>query len=411
LIYDLIIIGGGLVGSALGRIMASNGRSVLILERTTEFQDRIRGEVLMPWGVAEAKKLGLHSLLLESCATEVAGWSKYTNTGKLINCRDLATSSASGNAAMGFYHPAMQEVLLLAAGSAGATIKRGAKAIGICDTIDSDVIDGNTTVRIAVREAEGECVYEGRLVVGADGRHSNVRKWAGFTVDFDDNTMHFSGLLLEGLDLEQTSAHFIIDSARGQMSSSFPIGNNLFRTYFAQNVSESSPTLSGAKRVPDFLAACAGAGMPADWYLNAVSKGPLATFESAPNWVEHPSRGNVTLIGDAAATSDPIWGCGMSLGLRDARVLAEQLLASDDWVAAGHKYAERHDAYFGAIHRIEYWMTDLFLSLGDEANSRRNNAMKHIMKDASRMPDLVGLGPESPSDEYARARFYGEVDH
>jgi len=403
LIYDLIVIGGGLAGSALARIMASNGHSVLVLERSTTFQDRVRGEVLMPWGVAEAKKLGLHSLLLESCATKVAGWSKYTNTGRLISRRDLPTSSASGNAAVGFYHPEMQEVLLNAAGSAGATVKRGAKALGIdCNT------GADSTDCVTVREGDTNCAYQGRLIVGADGRHSNVRKWAGFTAQFDANTLHFAGLLLEGLDLDQTSAHFIIDSARGQMTSSFPIGNNQFRTYFAQNVSESSQILSGTKRVPDFLTACTGAGMPEEWVKNVAIKGPLASFESAPNWVEHPSKNNVVLIGDAAATSDPIWGCGMSLGLRDARVLAEQLLVNDDWVAAGCEYADRHDSYFGAIHRIESWMTDLFLSLGTEANSRRSKAMKLIMEDPSRMPDVTGLGPESPSDEYARARFYGE---
>ena len=41
--YDLLIIGGGLAGAALGRSMALAGAHVLIIEKETEFRDRIRG--------------------------------------------------------------------------------------------------------------------------------------------------------------------------------------------------------------------------------------------------------------------------------------------------------------------------------------------------------------------------------
>jgi hypothetical protein len=39
--------------------MARSGARVLIVERETKFRDRIRGEALQPWGVAEARKLGI----------------------------------------------------------------------------------------------------------------------------------------------------------------------------------------------------------------------------------------------------------------------------------------------------------------------------------------------------------------
>jgi 2-polyprenyl-6-methoxyphenol hydroxylase-like FAD-dependent oxidoreductase len=60
----------------------------------------------------------------------------------------------------------------------------------------------------------------------------------------------------------------------------------------------------------------------------------------------------VVLVGDASATSDPSWGCGLSLTLRDVRVLRDCLLATDDWHAAAHAYAQRHDRYYGALHRV-----------------------------------------------------------
>ena len=57
--YDIITVGGGLGGSALGIAMARKGYTVLIVESETKFRDRVRGEQLATWGVAEAKELGI----------------------------------------------------------------------------------------------------------------------------------------------------------------------------------------------------------------------------------------------------------------------------------------------------------------------------------------------------------------
>ena len=64
--YDIVTVGGGLGGSALAKTMAERGARVLVIERETRFKDRVRGEALSPWGGAEAKKLGIHSLLADA---------------------------------------------------------------------------------------------------------------------------------------------------------------------------------------------------------------------------------------------------------------------------------------------------------------------------------------------------------
>src|ERR1700754_4464999 len=61
--HDLIIVGGGIGGSALAIVMARAGRSVLLLEQSEGYQDRVRGEWIAPWGVDEVKRLGLYDLL------------------------------------------------------------------------------------------------------------------------------------------------------------------------------------------------------------------------------------------------------------------------------------------------------------------------------------------------------------
>lgn len=55
-VSDVVIVGGGIAGSALAYALASAGRTVTVLESSVEYEDRVRGETMMPWGVKEARE-------------------------------------------------------------------------------------------------------------------------------------------------------------------------------------------------------------------------------------------------------------------------------------------------------------------------------------------------------------------
>src|SRR5258706_10488679 len=69
--FDIVTVGGGLAASSFAKSMAENGASVLVLEQEERFKDRVRGEYLVPWGVAEARELGVLERLRQSCANEL----------------------------------------------------------------------------------------------------------------------------------------------------------------------------------------------------------------------------------------------------------------------------------------------------------------------------------------------------
>src|SRR5215467_7299866 len=69
--FDVVTVGGGMAASALAAALASKGMRVLVLERETKFKDRVRGEYIVTWGVAEARELGIETALLQSCGTAV----------------------------------------------------------------------------------------------------------------------------------------------------------------------------------------------------------------------------------------------------------------------------------------------------------------------------------------------------
>src|SRR4029453_2510951 len=78
--FEVIIIGGGIAGNALAAVLARAGRAVLVLERSTVYRDRARGEVFQPWGVAEARRLDLHEALVRGGGIHHSRFVPYDET-------------------------------------------------------------------------------------------------------------------------------------------------------------------------------------------------------------------------------------------------------------------------------------------------------------------------------------------
>jgi 2-polyprenyl-6-methoxyphenol hydroxylase-like FAD-dependent oxidoreductase len=112
------------------------------------------------------------------------------------------------------------------------------------------------------------------------------------------------------------------------------------------------------------------------------------------DYVDHPYKNGIALVGDAAATTDQTWGQGLSLTLRDARGLRDARLAGDDWDAAGHAYAEKHDSYYQALREAEHWLTTVMMDRGETANAIRMRVLPQIMTNPETMPDTIVCGPE-----------------
>lgn len=395
--YDIVTIGGGLGGSSLATVMARRGARVLILERTGQFKDRIRGEGMSPWGVAEAKELGIYGLL-RSVGNEVRWWDWYFGEQRAFH-RDLVETTPMHCPMLTFYHPKMQETLLQAALDAGAEVRRNA-------TVRS--VTPGSPARITFEDAgSGTTEVECRLAVGADGRASQVRHWGGFAVHQAPEFLFVSGVLVDRMPAEDDTLRMNMNLATGIMSFLNPQGKGRVRAYLVWR-KDAGLRFQGEADTQSFFEESRRTGLPKPFLEQAVTAGPLATFSGADTWVDHPYRNGVALIGDAAASSDPSWGQGLSLTLRDARVLRDELLAGDDWDGAGHAYAEAHDRYFGVCRTFNDWLTELFYTDGPEGDAKRARALPLIAQDPSRLPDADFSGPDMVLDETTRHRMFGE---
>jgi 2-polyprenyl-6-methoxyphenol hydroxylase-like FAD-dependent oxidoreductase len=381
-----------LAGAAFGKAMAERGAKVLILERETRFKDRVRGEMLAPWGVAEAKELGILDLLKGSCAHEVSLVDMGTGP------RNLAETTHQRCPALTFAHPEMQEALLGAADAAGATVRRG---------VTVERIEPGNPATVVIQGGRAEKV-SARLVLAADGRASVCRKCGKFSVQESPQETLLAGVLLSGSAASEDLVYFIFNPEFGTIVGFIPIGKNRFRAYFGypKNLNY---RLQGEQMLSQFFDESAKTFPGArDLYRGARSIGPLASFDASESWVQHPYADGVALIGDAGGTSDPSFGQGLNLTLRDVRVLRNELLRTSDWESAGHRYADQHGKYFVDCHTVEGWLRTLFQDPSPEATVRRQKAMPLIAQDPTRVPDHLFSGPDLPADDKVRARFFGE---
>jgi 2-polyprenyl-6-methoxyphenol hydroxylase-like FAD-dependent oxidoreductase len=214
-------------------------------------------------------------------------------------------------------------------------------------------------------------------------------------------------VLFENMPVPEDTSYIVFNPGIGQTVPLFPQGGGRVRAYFIYQ-KEAAYRLQGEADIPRFISESIRSGAPAEFYAEARAVGPLATFDAADTWVAHPYREGIALIGDAAASNDPSFGCGLSLTVRDAGVLRDALVSQENWEAAGHAYAEEHDRYYGILHKVTGWFGEIFLAVGSEADARRARALPLIAQDGSRVPDHIFSGPDQAVDEVTRRRFFGE---
>lgn len=390
--FDIIVVGGGLAGSSFAIAMAKHGAKVLVLEQESRFRDRIRGEFLSSWGTAEVKALDLLEIFRSSGACDIPWLDMGTGP------RDLVATTKHELPALSYSHPRLQQGLIEAAQKAGAEVRRG-----FC-------VQKIEPGPIPVVECKGNGSPEritARVVVAADGRNSGARRWAGFASQRDDHPFLIAGVLLEGASFRPDLGSFVFNPSFGTVTGTTPQPSGV-RAYFGYPLSVPY-RLQGKESLPLLLAESVKSTPPlAEAYANARDVGPLASFDASDSWVDHPYKNGVALIGDAAATSDPCFGQGMSLLMRDVRVLRDSLIANSDWNRAGHLYAEAHDSYFHSCHKASGMLRTVFQEQTPEAALIRERALPLIAEDPTRVPDHLLSGPDLPTDESVRARFFGE---
>ncbi|KAL9595007.1 MAG: hypothetical protein Q9219_006706 [cf. Caloplaca sp. 3 TL-2023] len=340
---DVVIVGAGILGTALAITLARQNRSVILLEKSLKEPDRIVGELLQPGGVQALEKLGLGECLEGIDAIRVKGYEViYYGNGVEIpypvnaagDVKDGATKPALDREEPGaekktnlkrpegrsFHHGRFIQQLRAAA-------MREENISVVQSTVTNTVRSGWTgqVVGVEAETKDGQQdAYFGQLTVLADGYASRFRK--EFITHAPVSKSKFYGLELIDADLPR-SMHGHVVLGEGAPVLLYQIGTRETRALI--DVPEGTPSASTANGgVKGHLRNVVLPSLPTcvqPSFDKALDDGKL---RSMPNSWLPPSTQQVPgmiLLGDAMNMRHPLTGGGMTVAFNDVLILRDLL--------------------------------------------------------------------------------------
>ena len=318
--HGVVIVGGGIAGSALAIALARRGITTTLVEREANWAPASSGIFIYSNGLQALDRLGV---LDEICAS---GWVSpdgdnlyLTASGETITNTVYPGIGERVPAIVGIRRLELHRVLATAVEKLGVTVR-------LCVTVIS-IDDADSTRPVTVTLSDGTSLTCD-VLVGADGIRSQIR-----THLFGPIEPTYTGL---GVWRSTHAKPASIDTkimmmGVGTRLGIMPISRD--ELYIFGTTAEPGKPYYARETWPDEMrrkfAAFKG---PAAALLDEI-KHANQVFYTAIEEVHLPlpsSRGPVVLVGDAAHSSSPFMGQGGAMALEDALVLAEMLSAAGD---------------------------------------------------------------------------------
>lgn len=313
--YDVIIVGGGLVGASLAIPLVKQGLRVAVIESAKknghQSPDTRRAIVLSPSSQAILQSVGLWSSI-QVYAVSIAE----------IHVSERGRFGAVRLSAKKEKLPALGYVILahhLYSVLQNAFSEHDQLDV-YYDTRFKSMSRENSEMHLALETAGVGLQMTADLVVAADGGNSTVREQQ----QFKTSTLEYQQqVIITSVDLNQPHQHIAYErfTPEGPLAM-LPINAN--QSAAVWSVSSENVTALLALSQPEFLNALQRAFGYRLGKFKAASK-PVA-FPLQLTKVDELYKPGVVIIGNAAHTLHPIAGQGLNLGLRDAAVLVEHLV-------------------------------------------------------------------------------------
>ncbi len=315
--YDVIIVGGGMVGSSLGCLLAKAGIHVAVVEA---FEPK-SFDVDAPHDL----RVSAISPFSRSVLSDAGAWQSI-EAMRLSPYEQMHVWDGVGNGEIHFDAAEIGEAQL------GHIIENRVIQLGLVKALQSyetaELICPAHLKNFTIEEktvfatlSNGE-ELSASLIIGADGARSRVRELAKISVNRNDYGQ--SGLVTV---VETEMPHQ--NTAWQRFISTGPIA------FLPLNQNQSSIVWTLPSDKADYMLALDDDAFKIqleeaiEYKLGKVlSVAQRAAFPLKGSQAESYVRPNIALVGDAAHTIHPLAGLGVNLGFKDAAKLAEILLAT-----------------------------------------------------------------------------------
>jgi 2-polyprenyl-6-methoxyphenol hydroxylase-like FAD-dependent oxidoreductase len=328
--HDAIVVGARCAGSPTAMLLARKGYRVLLLDKATFPSDTMSTHFVHPPGLAALERWGLLERLEATGCPPIDTYS--FDFGPL-------TISGSPQPIDGIGHgycprrTILDHLLAEAAVEAGAELREGF-------TVDEIVASDGTVTGIRGHAKEGEAVAErGRVVIGADGKHSMVAKTVR-PEQYNERPSHLAMYYAYWSGLPSSGFETTIRTEDRRGWACLPTHDDLTVIPFGWPVEEFQENRKDVEG--NFFATMDLAPEFAERVRAAKRESKFIGSADLPGYVRKPFGPGWALVGDAAYHKNPITAMGINDAFRDAELLTNAL---DDAFSGGRSYEEGMNDY------------------------------------------------------------------
>lgn len=319
---DVAIVGGGIAGASLACALAAHGTRVVLLERRARAGGIHRGDSLLPKATRLLERWGVLAAVRAAGAQAIDRLEIHHGTHGMLAQVPL-TVADEDSPYLVLPHARFEDVLITAAGAGPRTrLLRPARVVAV------DPAEGGARLRYETGDGSGE--VRARLVVGADGHASLVRRAAGIAMPTGAYDHAYLGLEADRPPAYENAmrVHFHADGGVLLMPRPTRVGLGV--------LVEAGSAAWWLSRSDDELTRLLVARAPVLEGMRLHRDG-AQVYALARGHAERYVAGSLVILGDAAHVTNPTAGQGMAMALDDAGSFADTLgpvLASGGDVAA-----------------------------------------------------------------------------
>lgn len=381
--YDVIITGARCAGSTLAIYLAKAGFQVLLVDRATFPSDTLSTNTFFNNTVALLREIGVMDQLLETNVTPVRTI-KFQFEDTVIEGPIPEVAGEDTGYCIRRTH--LDYILLQHAKSQNnITVIEGFRVIDM-------VYDGDTVIGVkGVDRSNRKQEYLARLVVGADGRNSMIRRLVNSELKISSPSTvavyfgYFSGVH------HDSSPKFEVYKKKDNVAILFPTNDNQY-VVVANFPLENNSLIANFKKDPEnslrqFLIDHFSLGARIkDAHLVEPIKGLLG-YDNI--WYQGMGKG-WALVGDAICFKDPALAQGIHDAISGARILANVLIKYEGQFNQWNKIAEDYQKTIEAEFMVRFYM-GCELSKNEPITEQQDAVNKLISAHPSLIEKFLGI--------------------